>query len=547
MGKQNKIPKIGIFGWTGTGKTIYISMLHYLLTLNKHPHVIGSRVNDINVENNVPIFLESTNWDNITEEIKGSIHTSTILFTLTTKDGSKQFEIQDYRGEDIEKQEDGSQEGAYNYFIGCDALLLFLDAEAFENNNKLANWKRWDEVQELLHKLFLNNKSTKIKIPIYLVITKKDVLTFDKNEEIQISSSIIQESYNDKLRVISQYCENTKPFFISSKHCFSNYIKNDVKDTEELINFCTPVLRSLTQIEVNQRNEEKLRLKQQQEDETKRQKEQKEKEEERKQRLINNFLKKVGIGIFALSLIYSFFYFNYNNNLVQIESNGSDIESLKRFKTETPLSFFPTLETKIDKLLNAQKKILLEDIRSHAKKIREYDTTFRLIEEFKEKNLSYDEKEFNTITINIQSYLIEKIFDNSITDSERLSFVNDFNNFFFTNESKSNISTNVLNRLNRINEDVQTIKKIKDTNQYSVILPLCKTLKTEYFDNTLTTVCETAKENKKIAERNLEKQRLQLQAEKEAQARRNAEKRQMEAEEARRKAEEKTWFEKLIE
>ena len=103
MEDLDKIPKIGIFGWTGTGKTIYISMLHYLFSSNKHPYVIGSRVDDIHVQKNMEIFLKNTSWESITEEIKGSIHTSELLFTLNTKDGSKQFEIQDYRGEDVEK------------------------------------------------------------------------------------------------------------------------------------------------------------------------------------------------------------------------------------------------------------------------------------------------------------------------------------------------------------------------------------------------------------------------------------------------------------
>ena len=95
MGETNKIPKIGIFGWTGTGKTIYISMLHYLFSSNKHPYVISSRVDDIDVQKNMTTFLESTNWDTITEKIKGSIATSELLFTLNTKDGTKEFEIQD--------------------------------------------------------------------------------------------------------------------------------------------------------------------------------------------------------------------------------------------------------------------------------------------------------------------------------------------------------------------------------------------------------------------------------------------------------------------
>jgi hypothetical protein len=513
----NKIPKIGIFGWTGTGKTIYISMLHYLLSSNKHPYVIGSRVDDIDIQKNMKIFLENTSWESITEKIKGSIHTSELLFILNTKDGSKQFEIQDYRGEDVEKQEDKSEEATYNYFLGCDALLFFLDAEAFENNDKLANWHRWDEFQELLHKLSLNNKSKKVKIPIYLVITKKDILTFDNNGEIQMASSKIKETYNDKLRVISQYCESTKPFFISSKLCFDFYVKNDEKDTKELIDFCTPITRSLKEIEINQKNELKLQQQQEQKERKKKIQQQQEQEEEEKQKLINNIFKKVGIGITILTLMYTLFYFNYNSNLVQIETNGSDIESLKRFKAETPLSFFPTLEIRVEELLNGQSEILLESIRNHAKKIREYDTTLKLMEEFKEKNFSYNEKEFNNITNNIQSYLINKIQNYSIIDSDRLDLLNDFfEKYFKTNESQSNISNKLLNKLKKINEDAKIIQQIKNASDYAIILPLCEKhnrLKTGYFNDTIIAPCNTAKENKKIAQDNLEKKRLQLEAE----------------------------------
>lgn len=515
MGESNKIPKIGIFGWTGTGKTIYISMLHYLLSSNKHPYVIGSRTDDIDVQNNMTTFLESTNWDTITEKIKGTINTPTIVFSLNTKDGSKEFEIQDYRGEDVEKQKDKSEEAIYNYFLGCDALLFFLDAEAFENDDKLANWKRWDEFQELLHKLSLKHKSQKVNIPIYLVITKKDILTFDDKGEIQMSSSKIKETYNKKLRVISEYCESTKPFFISSKLCFDYYVKNDIKDTKELIDFCTPILRSLKEIEINQKNEKKIKYAELQREQERKIREKRNEEEKRKQKLINKILIKLGIAIFILSLIYSLFYFNYNSSLVQIESDGSDIESLKRFKAETPLSLFPSLEKKVSKLLTGQAEILLAEIRNHAKEVREYDTTLELIKEYKEKNFSYDKKEFNTIQTNIQSYLIKEIQNHSILDNKRLIFLNDFNNFFHTNESKSNIPLHVLIKLNKINQDAVFLKQIKESNKYKMRISLCKEhniLETGYFNSTFTPLCETAYEDEQIAKENLEKEQLRLQA-----------------------------------
>ena len=338
-----------------------------------------------------------------------------------------------------------------------------------------------------------------------------------------MASSKIKETYNDKLRVISQYCESTKPFFISSKLCFDFYVKNNEKDTKELIDFCTPITRSLKEIEINQKNELKLKQQQEQKAQEKKIQQQKEQEEEEKQRLINNILKKVGITITILTLMYTLFYFNYNNNLVQIETNGSDIESLKRFKAETPLSFFPTLETRVEELLNGQSEILLGSIRTHAKKIREYDTTLKLIEEFKEKKFSYTEKEFNDITKNIQSYLINEIQNNSIIDSDRLVLLNDFfEKYFKTNESQSNISNNLLDKLKKINEDAKILQQIKATNDYAKIIPLCEKhnrLQTGYFNDTILAPCNTAKENKKIAQDNLEKRRLRLEAERANQAR----------------------------
>jgi len=352
-----------------------------------------------------------------------------------------------------------------------------------------------------------------------------------------MASSKIKDTYNDKLRVISQYCESTKPFFISSKLCFDYYVKNDEKDTKELIDFCTPITRSLKEIELNQKNELKLKQKQEQKEQEEKVKQQTEQEEEKRQRLINNILRKIGIGITILTLIYTLFYFNYNSNLVQIETNGSDIESLKRFKAETPLSFFPTLETKVEELLNGQSEILLENIRSHAKKVREYDTTLKLMEEFKEKKFPYDEKEFNAITKSIQSYLIEEIQNKSIVDSDRLVLLNDFfEKYFKTNESQSNIPNNLLNKLKKINEDAKILQQIKDTNGYAKIIPLCEKhnrLQTGYFKDTIIAPCNTAKANKKIAQDNLEKKQLRLEVER--------------ANRARVRAEDTTWWDKLWE
>ena len=530
MENKNNIPKIGIFGWTGTGKTIYISMIHYLFSEKKHSHIYNSHILNVDdntdnydIEHNVDIFLEDENWESVTNKIKGSINTSNLLFEIDTEKGSRKFEIQDYRGEDIEKQEDKeSEEAIYNYFLTCNALLLFLDAEAFEEKESLANRNRWREFQRLLHKLKKNNQSKKVKIPIYLVVTKKDILEFDNDGEIITSSSSINDKHNDMLRTISKYTESSKPYFISSKSCFDYYIKNNGKEESIAHEFCAPILRGLREAEINQKNQQKeidyL-------NEVAKQKEeiaQIEKQREEKKEFTFWIYKKIGIGVLGLIFIYTLFFLNYNSTLMTIKADGSDVEELERFLAETPFTFIPSLKVEAEKLLKEereriveeerQKKIkiaeekrqerakLLQEIRESAKVSRKYKTTLSLIEIFKEKKFSYDNTEFLNIQITIKLYLIQEIQDIYVDNENKLKFIKDFNDISSLEEVRSKISPTKYNNLREILKDAKIVNKIKlkDSKNYIQILPLCKEYnsKPKYFGNMIKRSCLIAQEAK---------------------------------------------------
>ena len=509
MEDSNGIPKIGIFGWSGTGKTIYISMLHYLFSEKKHTFVHNSHIinasngtyND-KIEDNVNIFLKNKDWENVTNEIKGSINTSNLLFNIDTNEGSHEFEIQDYRGEDIARQEDKeSEDKVYEYFLNCNALLLFLDAEAFEEKELVANRERWREIQKLLDKLNTKSKSQKIKTPIYLVITKKDVLDFNDKGEIAMPSSEIKEKYNSMLRTISQYSESTKPFFISSKSCFDYYIKNKGKEEHEAHEFCTPILRGLKEAIINQKNkqnEEEYNNKIKdaeiiREDTLKIKKE--------KEVLIKNILKKAAIAVSGIILIYSLFLFNYNNTLAKIENNGSDVSDLEDFLRKTPFGIFPNnLKETAKKLLTEKRKKLNQEaiekkirvtkeklkkgeelftkIRSYAEKEKEkdYKTIFTTIKDLKDGEFTYDDKELNSIIFNMELDLIQNIQNSDITDEKRLKLIKDFNEFFSIEEVLNEISSLEYNNFKKILKHESILRKIKATNSdnYKKIIPLCK-------------------------------------------------------------------------
>ena len=156
MKNLNKTPKIGIYGWSGTGKTTYISMLHYLFSQNIFSSIYNSTILDYNgnlnhtLQEQIKIFLKYDDWDSVNNEIKGSIHTSNLVFEIETKKGSKRFEIQDYRGEKIADKE---SDDFYDDFLGCDSLLLFLDIERFEEKVKGENTDRLSEFKNLLFKM----------------------------------------------------------------------------------------------------------------------------------------------------------------------------------------------------------------------------------------------------------------------------------------------------------------------------------------------------------------------------------------------------------
>lgn len=502
---MSKIPKIGIFGWTGTGKTTYISMLHYLLSSNKHPFIISSYVEDDDeIEKNIEYFLLNKKWDDITNKIQGSLHTSTLLFTVNTKDGCKKFEIQDYKGESISKQKDKSEDEIHKYFLGCDSLLLFLDAEAFEESNGVENRKRWNEFQTILHKLIKENEFKITSIPIYLIITKKDILDFDENNNIIMSSSRIKERYEGMMEVIDNYSKSTKPFFISSKLCFEYYIKNKENDTDNAEEFCAPVLRSLREIQINEevRNTEKKRK--EEKIEIKKINDIKKQKEIKKIKLTKSILKKITVIFLIIISIYGFLYMKYNNEIEEI-SHDSNIDNLRRFKAEHSLLFFPSLK---DKLNN---------------------------------QISYDTKK-----------LMEKMQDMSISDHDRLDLINEFTKLFPTVKYRNNLDKKLLNVIQNIEISSIIVNRIikskrKDFSKSIILCDEYYNLETNYFNNSISSFCKIAKSDKEIAQKKEDFKRLQEKIARQKSKEQALKIRMEEESERRERAENKSWWDKFWE
>lgn len=258
MSKNNNIPKIGIFGCTGTGKTTYLSIFQYLISYHYHPYIKNSFVKNKQIQKNIHILLEKDlTWDEIPSRIKNTETSYTVRFQIDTEDGFQEFDIDDYTGESISLKEQNSeiQNKRYEYFLSCDAILFFLDADMFDEEDELSNRKRWEEFQYLLHNLYIKNHED-IIIPIYLVITKADNIPGAKNEYENVQT-FIEEQYFEIYKLLKNFGAR-EPFFTSSKVCFEEYIVNKSNDNEEAIKFSAPIFISLEDIS-KQKQEEKRR------------------------------------------------------------------------------------------------------------------------------------------------------------------------------------------------------------------------------------------------------------------------------------------------
>lgn len=435
---NNTIDKLGIFGWTGTGKTTYISMFQHLVSYGEHPYIISSFVDNQDIENNIYTFLGADNWNDVTTNIVGTEYSSDILFTINTEDGKKKFFIRDYKGERIfedryANKEKKEKKNIYEYFIGCSAILLFLDSELFEEESQENKKIRWNEFHTILHKLSEESNSD---IPIYLVITKSDIV--DINNKSQGTFDLANDKYK-KIMVLMK--DRREPFFVSTKACFKNYIQNNKIDKErkqeeieEIKNFCSPVLFALESINNIKKNDKERKRKQK-----------KIYEESIRKRKNKIIAKKISgmlfVFVFVFVLIYTYYYFNFNNKIsIIVLSSENHIKELRLLNKNNPyLYFYPMLETKIKNKLENKMNDDFNEIEKTAKKMTNYNGVFKLINDFETQFPNKKIKEIQKINNAIKIYLFDSIKEfnkmNSLIEinnlQEKISF---FKKYFLHSE-----------------------------------------------------------------------------------------------------------------
>lgn len=238
--------KIGIFGWTGTGKTTYISVLYYLASKNLIENALISASCDektnLYLSTQINDILLSNSWTEVSQKISGTLDERDLIFDISIRGGRKRkVHIKDYRGEDVKVGE--KNESLFDEFLyKADAILFFLDASV--NESLGGEFNRLNEFNTFLGKV--SNVNNKIKMSVFLVITKSDLLFSPSDVDYDKFTSLAESLYPDVVSSIKLFASDFEVYFISSKYCFERFVLNNASrdgDCSEI--FAAPIVKAL--------------------------------------------------------------------------------------------------------------------------------------------------------------------------------------------------------------------------------------------------------------------------------------------------------------
>ncbi|CAN2043719.1 hypothetical protein GMMP13_1120002 [Candidatus Magnetomoraceae bacterium gMMP-13] len=226
--KKSEPYKIGVFGWTGTGKTTFLSMLYYLLNMSKIPGVSIAGADHLTNSYLLSIIddiANSTSWKELSSKIVGSLQTTELFLNVSLRNKKFAIQINDYRGEDVEVNK--KRDIISNYLMQCDGLLIFI-ALTEAHKSRLTTFHRKNEFNVFLANLVKLLKKGYIDIPITLVVTKYDNVS-QKTSSIE---KLIEDNLSGEIITLQEYCKQFDIAVISSKECFDYYVLKDTYDDE---------------------------------------------------------------------------------------------------------------------------------------------------------------------------------------------------------------------------------------------------------------------------------------------------------------------------
>lgn len=203
--------KVGIFGYTGVGKTTYLACLYYQLqqdaysdaedgeatnkTISYFKRIIDRIEGVLNKENRTRLFEAANSGELVSATKSDPID---LQFALSLKNRANYFKhfkvhLQDYMGEVTSIDQMRNNLGAF--FLQCDSLIIFLSTELIDKDELTFKPERYGEIKSLIALLEDEQYNLKFNIPVCILITKVDQIKSEIDRHIAING--VEEYVNE--------------------------------------------------------------------------------------------------------------------------------------------------------------------------------------------------------------------------------------------------------------------------------------------------------------------------------------------------------------
>jgi len=185
--------KIGIFGHTRAGKTVFLTMLWHKTHGRRD---FSLETDDFQTRQDMSSYfdlLAAGQWPPPTATERLYRFTAVIDTTIRYP-----FESQDYQGESVSiDREVETGKGFLEYFERCDAVFVLVDAEDLIIEGREASVRRRKKIDsfELMLAQLVEGARNRLKIPVAVVITKADLLDgFQGEDQVVLVGDTIRYS-----------------------------------------------------------------------------------------------------------------------------------------------------------------------------------------------------------------------------------------------------------------------------------------------------------------------------------------------------------------
>ena len=220
--------KVGIIGLNGSGKTIYMSSLYYLLASYQHPAITLRAENDpaLLYFTKLAQQLDELDWNDALNATPVTLEpTQQLSLTVDIGKQSMGVHLIDYRGEDIDLERRlsaGANAYAQEFLTQCDAFLVFVPATSFNEHGVL----RFQAQQSIGH--YLQNLPNVANKPFGFVVSQADVITTNLanysfgNQPLNLWKKLLFDGFENTLRAKELTWTTTDQSFVyvvSAKLC----------------------------------------------------------------------------------------------------------------------------------------------------------------------------------------------------------------------------------------------------------------------------------------------------------------------------------------